>query len=231
MSCLSIVQAAARACGFAVPSTVVGNTDTTAQMLLALLNKAGKQRAKLPWQALQKEYTFNLVNGTATYAFPSDLGFFQNETIWDRTQFWSMRGSLSPEEWQMYKSGIQSTTPRQRFRIKSGLIYIDPTPASTDTVVIEYISKNWATDGSSFFSSFSSDTQTSLIDEDLLELELTWRFLERKGLAYAEARDECDRYAETIMGRDVPKQTVNFGTTLRDIWPPVPTVPTTGYIG
>lgn len=228
MSLLTLCQSAVRACGFAVPNTIIGNTDTTAQMLLVLLNKAGKQRAKLPWQALQKEYTFNFVNGTASYALPSDLGFFENETFWDRTQFWAMRGSLSPQEWQLYKSGLQTTTPRQRFRIWKGLIYIDPTPANTDAVVIEYVSKSWVTDGAAFFNSFSSDTQTSLIDEDLLELDLTWRFLERKGLAYTEARDECDRFAERIFAQDKPKQTVNFGGS-SSAWPPYPTVPVTGF--
>ena len=229
MSLLTICQSAARACGFAVPNTIIGNTDVTAQMLLSLLNKSGKQRAKLPWQALQKEYTFSLVVSQAAYAFPTDLGYFQNQTIWDRTQFWSMRGSLSPSEWQLYKSGIQSTTPRQRFRIKAGQIYIDPTPTTTDSCVVEYVSSKWVTDGSSFFTSFSTDTQTSLIDEDLLELDLTWRFLERKGLAYAEARDECDRYAETILARDVPREAINFGGNNVGSWPPLPTVPITGY--
>lgn len=229
MTCLSICQAACGAAGFAVPSTIIGNTDNTAVMLLRLLNKSGKQRAKYPWQALQKEYTFNLVNGTATYAFPSDLGFFENETFWDRTQFWNLRGSLSPQEWQIYKSGIQSTTPRQRFRIKGNLINIDPTPTTTDSVVIEYVSSKWATDGSSFFTSFTSDTQTSLIDEDLLELDLTWRFLERKGLAYAEARDEADRFAEKLLARDIPKKAIDLGAPNSAIWPPLPTLPVTGY--
>lgn len=229
MSLLSIAQSTVKACGFAVPNTIVGNTDNTAMMLLALVNKAGKQLAKLPWQTLQKEYTFNLANGTQTYAFPSDLGHFRNETFWNRSQFWSMRGSLTAMQWQLFKSGIQTTMPRQRFRIRNNLIYIDPTPTAADAVVIEYISKNWVTDGSSFFNGYTTDTQTSLIDEDLMELELTWRFLERKGLAYAEARDESDHMRERLLGRDIPKQTLDFGVGGADIWPPIPTVPTTGY--
>jgi hypothetical protein len=229
MSLLTVCQSAVKASGFAVPSTIIGNSDNTAAMLLALVNKAGKQRAKYPWQALQMEYTFNLVNGTASYAFPSDLGFFENETFWDRTQYWNLRGSLSPQDWQIYKSGIQSTTPRQRFRIWKGLIYIDPTPTTTDTVVIEYVSSKWVTDGGSFFTSYTSDTQTAVIDEDLLELDLTWRFLERKGLAYAEARDEADHFCEKLLARDTPKQTINMGAPSSVVWPPLPTVPITGF--
>lgn len=227
MTLLSICRSVAGASGFAVPSTVIGNSDNTAVMLLALINKAGKQRAKWPWEILQKEYTFSTVAATASYAFPTDLGFFLDETIWNRTQYWNLRGSLMPSNWQVFKSGIQTTTPRQRFRVKAGLIYLDPTPTAIESMVIEYVSSKWVTDGAAFFTSFTADTQTSLIDEDLLELDLTWRFLERKGLAYAEARDECDRYAEKISGQDVPRGSLNFGEDSSP-WPPLPAVPVTG---
>lgn len=230
MSLLTICQAAAGACGFAAPSTIVGSSDDTAVLLLRLINKGGKKFAWKPWQVLQKEYTFATVAAQASYAFPSDLGYFQDYTAWDRTQFWALRGSLSPSEWQRYKSGTQTTTPRTRFRVKAGAIFLDPTPGGVGNLVIEYVSKNWVTDGVSFFNAFSVDTQTSLINEDLLELDLTWRFLERKGLAYAEAKDECDSVYESIFGRDVPKIPVNIGIDY-EIWPPLPTLPSTGYTG
>lgn len=168
----------------------------------------------------------------ASYAFPSDLKYFLDYTAWDRSQFWALRGSLSPSEWQRYKSGTQTTTPRTRFRIKAGSIFLDPTPGSIDNLVIEYISKNWVTDvgGGNPASSFTADAQVSVIDEDLLELDLTWRFLERKGQAYAEAKAEFDEVYESTFGRDVPKIPVNAGIDY-EIWPPLPTLPSTGYTG
>lgn len=230
MSLLTICQAAAGACGFAAPNTIVGSSDDTAILLLRLLNKGGKKLAWKPWEILQKEYTFATVATQATYAFPSDLKYFLDYTAWDRSQFWALRGSLSPSEWQRYKSGTQTTTPRTRFRIKAGAIYLDPTPGGVDNLVIEYISNGWVTNGSAFFTAFTADTQTSLIDEDLLELDLTWRFLERKGLAYAEAKNEFDVVYESTFGRDVPKIPVNAGIDY-EIWPPLPTLPSTGYTG
>lgn len=228
MSLLTICQAAAGACGFAAPSTIVGSSDDTAVLLLRLLNKGGKKLAWKPWSVLQKEYTFSTVAAQPSYAFPADYGYFQDYTAWDRTQFWTLRGSLDASEWQRYKSGTQTTTPRTRFRIKGGAIYLDPTPAGIDALVIEYVSANWVTDGVTTFSAFSTDTQTSLIDEDLLELDLTWRFLERKGLAYAEAKDEFDVVYESTFGRDVPKNPINIGID-NEVWPPLPTLPNTGY--
>jgi hypothetical protein len=232
MSLLTICQNVAADCGFGAPSTIVGNLDSTAKMLLALINKSGKALARKPWQVLQKEYTFTTVNGTPSYALPTDYGWFQNDTCWDRTNYWQQRGSLSAEAWQWYKSGTQTTTPRTRFRVYGGLIFIDPTPTSANNFVVEYLSSYWvaptATPTVGTKASFTLDTDVSLIDEYLIELDLTWRFLERKGLAYLEAKKEADDQIDSAMGADVPNNTVNQrGSQIP--WPPLPTVPVTGY--
>lgn len=233
MSLLSVCQAVAGDSGFGVPSTIVGNLDETARMLLSLANKSGRKLARMSWQALQKEYTFTTVISTASYALPTDYGVITNDTVWDRTNYWQLRGSLSPEAWQWYKSGIQTSTPRSRFRLKGGLIYIDPTPTtSTTTLVIEYLSSYWvglaATPTVGAKTSFTLDTDVSLIDEYLLELDLTWRFLERKGLAYAEAKKEAEDMIDQAIGADVPQNTVNMANS-NELWPPLPTTPRTGY--
>lgn len=231
MSLLTIAQAVARDCGFAVPATLVGNSDDTASMLLALANKSGKSLAGYPWQVLQKENTFATVASTPDYALPADYGWIQNNTLWDRTNLWPDRGSISPQEWQAYKSGIATTTPRARFRVKLGRLYIDPTPSSVATVAYEYISNKWAWDGvSTYANNFVTDSYISLIDEFLIELDLTWRFLERKGLAYAEAKAEADDQIWQSLGQDAPKNPVNLGDDNRP-WPPLPVLPSTGYTG
>jgi hypothetical protein len=94
LSLLSICQNVAGEAGFGIPGTIVGNSDDTAVLLLKLVNRAGGLLARKPWQMLQKEYTFSLVNGTDNYAFPTDYGFFQDYTAWDRNQFWALRGGL-----------------------------------------------------------------------------------------------------------------------------------------
>jgi hypothetical protein len=230
MSLLSICQDVCKDAGFAVPSQIIGNTDETALQLLALINKSGKLLARKPWQVLSDEHTFSTVIGTPDYARPANFGFYENDTAWDRNNYWKMRGSLSPQEWQRYKSGIQSTMPRQRFRIKKNRIYIDPTPTAAVALVLEYFINTWVTDGSSnYFTSFSADTQTSLIDETILQLDLFWRFLHRKGLAYAEAKKEAEDQIDLAMAHDVPLQPISLASKSHGPWPPLPTVPITGY--
>lgn len=188
--------------------------------------------ARKSWEVLQKEYTFSQVVSQAAYNFPTDLGKFADYTCWDRTNFWDLRGSLSAQEWQRYKSGIQSTTPRQRFRVKLGQIYIDPTPTVTDALVIEYLSNQWvalsAAPTVATKIAFTLDTDVSIIDEAALEMEVIWRFLNRKGLAYAEEKDQADRYIGELFASDTPKGPVNLGDDC-GIWPPLPSVPWTGY--
>ena len=224
MSLLSLAQQIAGASGFVVPTSVIGNTDDTATLLLRLINKSGRRQAKLDWQILQKEYTFATVNGTESYALPADYAWFKNNTAWDRTQFWQMRGSLSAQEWQVYKSGIISAVPRERFRVWKNLLYINPIPTQVNNLVMEYVSNGWVTDGAAFFSSFTLDTQTGYIDESLIELEATWRFLERKGLQYQEAKKEADDEIAKALAHDRPAEEVNMSGRPAS-WPPLPNFP------
>lgn len=235
MTLLTIVQNVAKEAGFSAPGSVIGNSDDTAVMLLAIANRSGKLLAQRPWARLQTEYTFSLVASQASYAFPTDLGQFLDYTFWNRTQYWQFRGSLSPQIWQAYKSGVNSTTPRQRFRVKQGAIFIDPTPSTTDSCVIEYTSSYWvaptATPTVGSKTAFSVDTDVSILDEAAIEMDTLWRFLNRKGLAYAEEKDQAERYINTLFGSETPSAPMSFSDSDLTPWPPIPTLPSTGYSG
>lgn len=189
--------------------------------------------ARRPWTRLQSEYSFSLVAAQAAYAFPADYASFLDFTFWNRAQYWQFRGSLSPQQWQGYKSGLTSTYPRQRFRVKQGQIFIDPTPTTADACVIEYLSKYWVavtaapTVGTK--TEFTLDTDVPILDEVAIEMDTLWRFLNRKGLAYAEEKDQADRYINDAFGAEAPSQPVNFGGDDFGPWPPIPTLPRTGY--
>jgi hypothetical protein len=60
---LTICQNVAGEAGFPIPGSVIGNTDDTAVLLSKLVNRAGGLLARKPWEILQKEYVFPLVNG------------------------------------------------------------------------------------------------------------------------------------------------------------------------
>jgi len=187
------------------PTALAGSSDEGAQQLLALLNREGKELSERQglnggWPVLRRLHTITTVADQANYAFPSDISYFINTTAWDRTQKWPLRGPVSPQEWQIIKSGtIGSIGPRRRFRIYNGEIYFDPTPESSgDEYIIEYYSNEWCEDsGGTGQTEWASDTDVPRLPDDCFILGLIWRFKKAKGLAYAEDyaayMKECDR--------------------------------------
>lgn len=150
MSLLTVLQDVAHELGLPDVESVIGSTDTTTKQLLALANRDGKEvRGIYQWPQLIKETTITLVADQANYAFPEDLDSKIFDTTWDRTNFWQLIGPVTPQFWQLRKSGITSTTPRKEFRTKGWedkQLYFHPTPDSDDaggTIAYEYSSLTW----------------------------------------------------------------------------------------
>ncbi len=148
-------QNAADDAGVNVPTAIIGNTDPAAARLKQFARRAGRELAdRVNWAALTVENVF-VANGTSTYTLPADFRSMVNDTLWDRSRFWRMRGAMSPQQWQMFKSSIigRATIERRwRLRLANGdpagavvQFEIDPpiTGDVTSTFVYEYVSKNW----------------------------------------------------------------------------------------
>lgn len=218
MSLLTVAQAVAEEVGLAAPSVVVGSSDKTAKQLFRLINRAGRVLAKKNWAVLQKEHTFSRVSGTAYYDMPSDFERLLDETAWDRSTYWNLRGPLSPKQWQVKKSGlVASATVRSNFRVKPltrvNKFYIDPTPTDTDSMVFEYASDQWVKDSANAAgkSAYALDTDIALISEELIEMEVIWRFLNRKGFAYAEEKREAEIQIDRAFSEDGGAPVLDLG--------------------
>ena len=207
MSLLTIVQAVAEEQGLPTISDVSSNAPD-AQLLRRLVNvECNALARRKDWSFLQEEHTFATVASTAAYSLPSDFLRLIQETVWNRSEYWQVRGATSPQRWQLYKSGLVTPTIRDRFRIKStsgtNEFYLDPTPTSAENFVFEYISKNWGrTGGSTAADSVSANSDTVLFDEYLVERGVTWRWLSQKGFAYAEERAQYDTTYAQIAALD-----------------------------
>lgn len=218
MSLLTVAQAVAEELGLDAPGAVVGSSDKTATQLLRLINRSGKQLAKKNWAVLQKEHTFSTVDATASYDLPSDFERLLDGTIWDRTSYWSLRGPLSPAQWQTYKSGlVAQSTVRSRFRVKPDTrvnkFYLDPTPSSVVSMVFEYASDQWVKDSANAGgkTAYALDTDIALISEELIELDVIWRFLARKGFAYEEEKQEAEDAINRAFAEDGGAVVLNMG--------------------
>lgn len=209
---LQIVQAAVDELGsINRPTTIIGTSDANVQQLLALANREGKELAAREgrdggWPQLRKEHTDTFEDGVANYPFPSDLQYFINTTAWDRSQHWPLRGPVSPQEWQVVKSGtIGSLGPRRRFRVMAGEIYFDPTPDSGDdgnTFVLEYYSDTWCESNAGTDQRiWTADNDVPLLPDDCFILGLIWRWRRAKGLDYQEEFNAYESLVSRELGR------------------------------
>lgn len=221
---LQIVQAACDEIGgINRPTSIVSSQDAQVQQLLALANREGKDLAAREgvhggWTQLRKEHTDTYEDGVANYPFPSDLQYFLNTTAWDRSQHWPLRGPISPQEWQVVKSGtIGSVGPRRRFRIMAGEIYFDPTPDSGDdgnTFVLEYYSNTWCQSNALVAQRvWTADNDTPLLPDDCFILGLIWRFRKAKGLDYQEDFNAYEDRVSMELGRHAMAPVLSLGVS------------------
>jgi hypothetical protein len=301
--------------GIAKPATIIGNTSADSVRLLQLARREARYLAeKINWTALTVENVF-VANATSDYTLPADFRSLVGNTLWDRTRFWQMRGAMSPQQWQRYKSStLGNATIERRWRLRiptgdpAGAIVkfdIDPVVSTTDhtsTFVYEYVSKNWcrsatlkaATDAAKVAGGISyavgdtytvaggtgtatvltvmsvssgailtaevtipgsypnatvpsnpvsqastsgigsgatfnltlagamspdwaADTDTSILDEDLIELGVIWRVLRRLGMAYDEEKEEYERRLDLAIARDGGTAVLDLARS--GVWP------------
>lgn len=158
--------------------------------------------------------------GQQTYALPSDYAWMIDRTEWDRTKRWQVFGPLTPQQWQVLKSGLSPTGPRRRFRIMGGAYWLDPVPYDTATLAYEYYSSAWCLTGgnsSTPASLFTTDNDTYLLPDDLMILGLIWRYRRAKGLDYAQEFETYDRALQTQIGRDIGSQIISLDVATPDI--------------
>lgn len=218
MSLLTMIQRAADELGLTRPSVVVASTATDVRQLLALAQSEGEELAKRhDWKVLQKEATITLVTSTAAYAKEADFDRFIDSTHWDRTNRWSLLGPISPQEWQLRKSGLVTTAPRLRFRYKgstSTQIFIDPTPTSSennDILAYEYVSNQWCkSSGGTGQTAWAADGDTGILPEALMRRGIKWRFLKAKGFTYDEEFREYENAVDREAGQEGGSKTLSL---------------------
>jgi hypothetical protein len=168
------------------------------------------------WGACIRDKSVTVTSGTATYAVPTDCLKIINDTMWDTTNKWPMIGPLTSQEWEAIKRGTTVTGPRKWWRLTgesdgvyasaatSYYVELNPTPSnSTDTFFYEYVSTGFArqnTDASA--GSFDHDSDNPILPEQLFILGGIYRWKRAKGFAFADEKQEYDRYLEQAIAQD-----------------------------
>ena len=173
---------------------------------------------------LSMEVTGTATGTQLTFAqdtFPMPVGFdwFNNRTMWDRTNRWELLGPDSPQMDQSHRSGIVVTGPRRHFRKVgpySDQFRIWPQPVEITSplqLVFEYLSiAAVAVQGSltQFAQYFQNDTDQPLLDDQAIVMGLKWMFWEVKGFNYAAMQSRWIDYVDKLIARDGAAGTLNL---------------------
>lgn len=184
MSVLSIAQNIAKETGFAVPSSLVGNTDALAIQLLFIIKRETRAISdRFIWQQLITPGTFNFVNAVESYPLPADFKDYIPKTMWN---FTSRRPLISPIDAQSYeiqKNYLITSGIDKMVFIYGNQIHITPIPGSTDTINYLYTTlKIFQSSLGVGQTDIIADTDTTAIREYVVELGVKLRFLVAKGL-------------------------------------------------
>ena len=216
MTLLTICQDAANEIGIPSPSAVIGSVDTTVIQLLAAANREGKNLVSgYDWQTLVKEETHTTIAAESQGAMTtiaSDFLRFSNDTMWNRTTNRKFYGPLNNTEWQTLK-GIVVNGVTNYFRIRGNLLLLNPVPTVGQTLVFEYIGKNWVDttgDGAADAVAYAADSNTTVLDENLVTLGVIWRFLKQKGLPYDNQFQEYQIKLSERQAKDGAKQIIRL---------------------
>jgi hypothetical protein len=244
MTLVSICTNVALDCGIDLPpGAIFGNRAPASQRLLLQAKRAARSLFnEVAWTFLTVEHVFT-ASGSSDFVLPPDFDRLVNDTLWERTRYWSLRGAMSPQQWQAYRSSIygRATIERRwRIRLPSGqgagtpvAFSVDPQLGAGDTTtnfVFEYVSANWcqAADGT-MKSDWSADTDRALGGEYLIELGTRWRTLRRLGLAYDEEQDEYRRQTDQAIARDGGTATLGLVPSSRTVFIGPYNIPDTGF--
>lgn len=189
----------ANASAFPYPTTITA----VAGNLITVSNAASASNANT-----------SMAFGQDTYTMPTDIDHMIPQTMWDRSFRWQLLGPLSPQEWQVLKSGISPTGPRRRFRIFGGNFVVDPVPSDNNQLVYEYYSVNWCQSAAAVSQrAWTKDTDTYLLDDDTMVLGIIWRFRRAKGLDYEAERKEWEDCADRVLARQAGARSLPLNAT------------------
>lgn len=214
---LQIGQICAQRLQLPIISSIYASSDNNLAFLLSMIEKTiNELKDEFIWPELTRQATITLVDGTGTYALPTDYDRRLSETLWNTTQRWPLLGPTDAVQWETIKSGLVTTLPRQRYRVfgyNPPLFNIDPVPTASEagqTILYEYISSYAIQTGSgpaTYGERFTADTNTVLLDGWMIVDGTVWRYKRERGQEYETLRADAEAQIEAqkikLMGAGV----------------------------
>lgn len=211
MALLQICQDAATEIGLdSQPVSIVGSPDPDMQRLLRFCNRVARDLAqRAPWQAMRRQRSFVAVaDEVQANAIPADFARFYPETFFDQTNYLVISGPLDPVEYDSRKIAAQfysGTGVARWFTRRGDDLLITPNPVGGETYTFDYQSSAFCQSaGGTPQSQWLADTDTGILNEELITLGVIARYLEADGQPSQAATAAYERRLAVVFGNDAP---------------------------
>lgn len=209
MNLREILSAVMGESGFLVPDSFFGSTSPDDLQMCYLANRASSYLREQGYQKLIKRGTITLTSATS-YALPSDYLEIVPNTSMIEGRIDAMDLPTDPSTWAYLQSVSSTSDYTVHARIINGEFAVFA-PTVGEVVAFEYISNSpiLDTDGTTYKQRFTADTDNWLLDDDLLILEIKWRYKKEKGIAdWQTDMQEAAQYRNSVMARDKSGKTI-----------------------
>ena len=199
MTLLTIIQDAAVRCGWQnVPTSAIGNAGSDAlniQQMIAFAQDAGRDcMERANWTGLDRAATITGDGTTTLFTLPPDWNRFNpgdkapsSPLVSSKYPLTPLYGPVNAEELNALKA-LPASTVRPIWRLIGTSLELWPALSSGELVTFNYFSSMWilSVDGTTRRKRWFADTDSSLIEEDVIMKGAAWRWTASKGFDYAE---------------------------------------------
>ena len=147
------------------------------------------------------------------YDLPDGFDRQVSRSQWDRSDHRAMHGHKSPQQWQWLKGGLVTSAPYYRYRLRGRQMQISPIPTTRLILSNEYISNRWistTTAATPTLTSFATDTDLAVFNDDIMVNGIKWQFQKQNGLEYAGTLAEFNRSLSYSKGQDTPAENLSL---------------------
>lgn len=216
MSVLSVIQDHCRRNALAVPTGIIGNTDSGVIQLFALLQQVLDEMVnESKFNVITQEAVFTAATaedqGAMSVLAPNGYSFAYFETFFDRTLARPLYGPLTETEWQEIKA-LPNPGPFYKFRIRGDRLLLNPVPtAPLSTIAFEYAS-SWCVINSAdkLAGTMEADTDTFVFPENIIKRGLSFYWKQQKGLPYQSDETQYYNLLNNYIARDKVKRRINL---------------------
>lgn len=215
--------------GFEIPDVYVNNQNPNVLQAVYLANRSARILQDFPLNRIGENVgTFSTTftsrrnaDGSVSVPLPSDFHSYVPDTATLDGTVIGVELPTSPDAWAYVKSlgGNIGGVIYARF-VNNELIVLNPVAGSTFS--FEYLSKYPILDAATNVAKlqFESDNDVWGRDDDLICLDIKWRFKKEKGLDWEADLQIFKQYANVLRARDRGAQTLTYPCS--DYGPPEP---------